>query len=421
LHWYSNYSSDLMTSARKRKLKRHCWSRKEKIEMVECANDNSVASVLEKWQVDKSLIYKWMKLYNLAEDAIGDSTGRKRRGQNGKPIMNQKIEDFAIKLWTSYRSKGLAIPSVDLQERTRKYSKLLGIKFAGSNGWAEKFIARHELSTRYKTSCQQKIPEDYAKQVLEFQNLYFRTIIAAKIEDPERIANMDETPICFDMPHKTTLEKKGKKTVEIKTNGKHRRRFTLALCATVSGNKLRPMAIFKGTKPELVPKVIIPNGIVGRKNPSAWMNKKMMLLWISTVLKPWKIQTFGINDTKNCILLLDSAKTHKTEDVEIALLLINVIPIYIPAGLTSILQPLDISVNRSFKCNLRKIWSTSFGNIVLKEEKEVETYDEPHYETVKKEHDQTTILALVVKTWSEISQTIVLNGFEKAGLLLKPG
>jgi len=44
---------------------------------------------------------------------------------------------------------------------TKTYAKSLGINFKASNGWVEKFMSRHELSTRSKTSCQQKIPEDY--------------------------------------------------------------------------------------------------------------------------------------------------------------------------------------------------------------------------------------------------------------------
>jgi len=65
-----------MTARRKRKIKRHCWSRKEKIEMVQYADETSVDAVLQKWQVDKSLIYKWINLYKLAENTIGDSAGR---------------------------------------------------------------------------------------------------------------------------------------------------------------------------------------------------------------------------------------------------------------------------------------------------------------------------------------------------------
>ena len=178
---------------------------------MEYAKENSVQDAVEFWDVSKSLVSKWGKQSRISETAIGDSSGRKRRGINGSKIKHIEIEDFAAKLITQQRSKGKSIPAKELQRKTSIYANLLDIDFKCSNGWVEKFIKRHDLSTRTKTSCQQKIPEDFIEKIKEFQKNFVETITRVGIIDKRRILNMDETPVCFDMPHKTTLEKKVQK------------------------------------------------------------------------------------------------------------------------------------------------------------------------------------------------------------------
>jgi DDE superfamily endonuclease len=210
------------------------------------------------------------------------------------------------------------------------------------------------------------------------------------------------------------VRKKGTKNVNIKTNGKERKRFTVALCVSASGIKLNPFVIFRGKKPELVKKVIVPKDVVAYKNPTAWMNGLMMKKWIREILKPWKTKTFTNKDTKKCILILDSVKTHDTEIVRNELKNINVIPFFIPCGLTPLLQPLDISVNRSFKCHLRTLWNDSMNDDDLDDD-----YDDENEEIEEPpEHEQTVILSLIDHSWKSVCDSVVINGFQKANLLI---
>ena len=55
--------------------------------------------------------------------------------------------------------------------------------------------------------------------------------------------------------------------------------------------------------------------------------------------------------------MLDSMTAHLEDDVKSALKRVNSIPAVIPGGLMKLLQPLDISVNRSFKSKIREIWA----------------------------------------------------------------
>ena len=53
----------------------------------------------------------------------------------------------------------------------------------------------------------------------------------------KNIINMDETPMCFDMPGNTTMDKVGSKTVSVKTTGHERQHFTVVLACQADGKK----------------------------------------------------------------------------------------------------------------------------------------------------------------------------------------
>ena len=61
---------------------------------------------------------------------------------------------------------------------------------------------------------------------------------------------MDEVPVYFDIPDSRIVEEKGKKDILLSTTGSEKLRFTVVLCTTAGGDKLKPMVIFKRkTKP----------------------------------------------------------------------------------------------------------------------------------------------------------------------------
>ena len=53
----------------------------------------------------------------------------------------------------------------------------------------------------------------------------------------ELIGNMDETPMYFDMSGNTTIDKKGTKTISVRTTGAEKRHLTVVLAATADGQK----------------------------------------------------------------------------------------------------------------------------------------------------------------------------------------
>ena len=76
----------------------------------------------------------------------------------------------------------------------------------------------------------------------------------------------------------------------------------------------------------------------------------MLLEWIDLV---WEPATEG----QRAMLVLDSFSAHITPAVKQKLKSINTVPLVIPGGCTSKIQPLDVSLNKPFKSYVRKYWS----------------------------------------------------------------
>ena len=74
----------------------------------------------------------------------------------------------------------------------------------------------------------------------------------------DRIINMDETPLYFDMPTSRTISKKGVREVRIRSTGAEKKHLTVILACTASGIMLPPMLIFKGKR--ALKKISVPRG-----------------------------------------------------------------------------------------------------------------------------------------------------------------
>ena len=143
-------------------------------------------------------------------------------------------------------------------------------------------MRRHNLVLRAKTSMAQELPKDLEAKISEFRRQV--RYIRENGDFPfELIANMDETPVYFDMVPSKTVDVKGKKTIKMRTTKSEKCRLTAALSCTSTGVMLPPMLIFKGTTPRSVRGVKGSAGTVVRYQKKGWMDEKVMLKWISDI------------------------------------------------------------------------------------------------------------------------------------------
>ena len=97
--------------------------------------------------------------------------------------------------------------------------------FHASNGWLSRFTSRHGLTSRSVTSQGQKVPSD-AKCLAEKIFQYTKEMTDTRNFELRSIGNMDETPLWFDLPCSKSYDFRGVKSVQARTTGKEKLRYT---------------------------------------------------------------------------------------------------------------------------------------------------------------------------------------------------
>ena len=153
------------------------------------------------------------------------------------------------------------------------------------------------------------------------------------------VGNMDETPLWLDMPGETTITRRGERSVPLRTTGHDKGRFTVVLSAMADGRKLKPYVVFKGVR--AIPEMNT-NGVVVALSKNGWMNEELTKDWVKRV---WGSLNFGRR-----LLMWDAYKCHITLEVRSYVNRhTNTDVSVIPGGLTSHLQPANVSWNKPFK------------------------------------------------------------------------
>ena len=109
------------------------------------------------------------------------------------------------------------------------------------------------------------------------------------------------------------------------------------------------MSIFKR---KTIPKINNKHGVVVSAQEKGWMDSEQMKVWIEKV---WHARIGGLGRTKSLLVydlfttVYDSFEAHMTNTVKASFKRENSELAVIPGGLTSLLQSLDVSLNKPFK------------------------------------------------------------------------
>ena len=226
------------------------------------------------------------------------------RAGSGQQLPYPKEVDEEILEWVLVRRDAhLPVSRTLIKVKARHLVRPHNSDFVASSGWLEKFMIRHGLSLRCKTSISQKLPAQLERKLECFLNEV--NIMREKHKYPDHlIINMDETPMYFDMLPQYTILKKGTKEVRIRSSGAEKRNLTVALCCTGSGEMLPSLAIFKG-KRKL--KFKSPKDVNVAVQVKGWMDGDLMLWWFQGTIVPY---TRG----ERALLLIDSFSVHETDE-----------------------------------------------------------------------------------------------------------
>ena len=370
---------------------RTAYTTKEKLAAIKFAEAHGNRAAQREFGINESNIREWRK----KKDRLA-KLPKSKMADRGSKAHHPELEEELMAYVTDRRRRGVGVSTRELRKEAKKIAKRQKITtFGGSVNWVYAFLRRHNLSIRRRTHIAQKLPGDYEDKLTEFQQFIIRQRKQHDY-DLSQIGNADQTPLTFDMPYNTTVDTKGAKSVQLNTTGNEKNRFTVMLACTADGGKLPPYVIFKR---KTLPKVTWPAGIIVRCQDKGWMDDTLTKDWIKTV---WGKRPGGLS--KKSLLVLDSFRCHKSAAVKQLLRDSHRTRLaIIPGGMTSMLQPLDVSVNKPMKVMLQEKWNDWYG-----------ADDHEYTKTGRmKKVELQDICQWIVDAWSELDPHIIVKAFKK--------
>ena len=258
---------------------------------------------------------------------------------------------------------------------------------------------RHSITFRRSTHIVQHSKSIVDDRVDKFLNFVIRMHKLCGYQMSE-IGNMDETPVWFEMPGKSTLAECGGKEICVTSTGHEKEKLTVTLSAYADGTKLPPLVHLSGVRPP--PKNEIPAGVViymcgaGKKS---WANEESINFWLKRV--------WGMNSQRRRFLVWDAFRAHLTPSVkESVRMKYNSDLCVIPGGCTSKLQPADVSWNRPFKSHIAEIYDEWLFNGPVEKTKGGN----------RRAPSKIVMLKWIKQAWDAISPDIIRKSFKKCGI-----
>ena len=248
-------------------ISRKSYTAAQKLRVVEFAEENGNRAAGRQFNVDESNVRSWRKVKTELQNMA-----KTKKACRGKRCKWPRVEHAVVEWFQEQRRKLIPVSKTMIRMKAIAVAKELEeADFVGSVSWCDRFMRRRGLSLRKRTRISQKLPADYEEKMLQFQ----RFIIKMRKKNNYQIGqigNMDEVPMCFDMPPDRTVNSKGEKTVQIKTTGHEKSHFTVVLSCCADGTKLPPLLIFKR---KTMPKERMPAGVHQRVHVKGWMEEEV--------------------------------------------------------------------------------------------------------------------------------------------------
>ena len=332
--------------------------------------------ILDQWKASKCSVRSFAKAHGLGEttlrrwknqeeqfravDVIRKCNTRKLRQLpgSGRKSFFPDIEDRLYKWVQDRNAEGLrvkekyiiakvkalieeeiAVLMVEGVEKAKEVEKMRSFKASGS--WCDRFKKRFNLVSRRVTSARslpkgfQTIAVDYLTEV--------QGIISGYNIKPQNIVNFDQVPRYFETENNSTITTKGTQNVSVKKASSSHKRFTLTPVINAAGDFLALHLLFSGLKN----KPLVDESCLVDVNKTG--------MWNETVLKR-VVDEVIVKKCQTCfqepvLIILDSYGTHVkfVNGHKEAYERRNIHFSIIPPSMTGLLQPLDVSVNRSFQ------------------------------------------------------------------------
>ncbi|KAG2381544.1 hypothetical protein C9374_006533 [Naegleria lovaniensis] len=396
------------------KQKRKVWSVKEKREVLAYAKLHGNTAAINKYECTESSFYEWRK--DSRVNSKEKVEGIRKKGGGRKPVLDVGAETKVVSKIRERRTKGLKVRTRQVKKWARDAAESEGKILQASNGWFDKFKKRNDVNVRSPNLKPLKLTTEVLNDCEQFQ---CKVIDIEKRKDVKWVINYDET-YCMKWMEDgkgVTLDKSDNN--KCKAPKGERDRFTTVLAAAMNVENLTvkkapAFIIFKQKK---VPRkeagailVMKPN-VKFTAQEKAWMDRPRMKEYCDMVLIPFlksldghKLLTFDNLDSHVHLPIVDLLRD-KVKDI-------TILPL--PKNASEVMQMCDLSMNRSFKSNYKQLQGEWYDNQADRIEKGTQ---ENFYSVTKK-----LILEWISNALKDVPDSVVVNGFKKAGLgLAKDG
>jgi hypothetical protein len=367
---------------------RACYTAHFKLQVLRYAQEHGNRAAGRKFRVDETNVRRWS-----GEKQKLEGISKKKCAFRGKKCKYPRLEAELYQYVMNTRKNGFAVSMEMLQFEGCKLARKHNIsvsEFKVSYGWVRRFMARHDLTIRHRTTIAHTLLEAFEEKLASFQKCVQKLRMQHEYLLGQ-IGNANQTPVFFDMPESTTVNSASEQTTEAEKES-----FTVMLAITADGQKLPPYVVFKR---KMMEKEKFPQGIIVRVQECGWMTEDLVD-WIKSV---W-FQRPGALLCQQSMLVLDSFHGQTTENVKAQLQQQKCDLVTIPEGMTGILQPLDV-INRPFKGHIQH------------------SYSEWAQETQKttptgclKRATLTEMCQWILEAWQSISQDMIVKSFKVTGI-----
>ncbi|XP_066577521.1 pogo transposable element with ZNF domain isoform X2 [Amia ocellicauda] len=237
------------------------------------------------------------------------------------------------------------------QKASEIHSKAnLSGSFRISYEWAVGFMLRHELGLQTRGAVGRRLPPDMEENVRAFVEFVQKQIHVQEIP-LSVIGTMDELSIFVDLEALGLPGTAGKEAA-FQMAGTGESLFDLILTVLADGSLLPTLLFFKGQPPAPLP-AGLPEALLLEAKPEGFTEEEEMEIWTSRV---WQKHMDSQSGGKG-MLVMDTFRTHMSDDSLAALSTANTLPAVIPAGCTSRIQPLEVCAGPVLRGFLRARWS----------------------------------------------------------------
>lgn len=265
------------------------------------------------------------------------------------------------------------------------------------------------------TKTARKVPANF----LELKSDYLDRIHSYVDEHsiPEvMVINWDQTNLKLVPVSNWTLADKGSKQVSI-VGLDDKREITVLLAASMFGSMLPPQILYQGTTDRCHAQVQFPEEWDIWHSSNHWSNEDTMLRYIDTVVIPYMDRQRALLQlpSQKGLCVFDMYRAHLTEKLKQKLLDNNLFYVYVPAGTTGELQPLDLTVNSYYKDQMKSHFHDWYSELVLQDIMRGEQRPVQFQISVLKPIHAKWVIQ--THTTLEGNTRLIRKGFEKAGII----